>query len=78
MIYSIMKSDGGVPLIQKLYSKIKSQGLKPKTKAVSRQLSGDDTPVETTDLNTSDMGTMGAGMGKRFENKDRDRKLFHY
>ena len=78
MIYSIMKSDGGVPLIQKLYSKIKSQGLKPKTKAVSRQLSGDDTPVATTDLNISDMGTMGAGMGKRFENKDRDRKLFHY
>ena len=31
MIYSIMKSDGGVPLIQELYSKIKSQGLKPKT-----------------------------------------------
>ena len=31
MIYSIMKSDGGVPLIQELYSKMKSQGLKPKT-----------------------------------------------
>ena len=67
MIYSIMKSDGGVPLIQELYSKIKSQGLKPKTKAVSRQLSGDDTAVETTDLNTSDMGTMGGGMGGRFD-----------
>lgn len=35
--------------------------------AVSRQLSGDDTPVETTDLNTSDMGTMGGGMGGRFD-----------
>ena len=46
--------------------------------AVSRQLSGDDTAVATTDLNISDMGTMGAGMGKRFENKGRDRKLFHY
>ena len=35
--------------------------------AVSRQLSGDDTAVETTDLNTSNMGTMGGGMGGRFD-----------
>ncbi|MBR5772534.1 MAG: CotH kinase family protein [Clostridia bacterium] len=32
--------------------------------AVSRQLSGDDTAVETGSLNLSDMGSMGGGMGK--------------
>ncbi len=31
--------------------------------AVSRQLAGDDTAVECGDLNLSDMGTMGGGMG---------------
>jgi spore coat protein CotH len=32
--------------------------------AVSRQLSGDTAAVETGDLNLSDMGSMGGGMGK--------------
>ena len=34
--------------------------------AVNRQLSGDDNPVNTDELNTSDMGTMNKGMGRGF------------
>jgi len=34
-----------------------------RAEAVSRQLSGDDTAVDTGSLNLSDMGSMGSGMG---------------
>lgn len=34
-----------------------------RAEAVSRQLTGDDTAVETGDLNLSDMGSMGGGFG---------------
>ena len=37
-----------------------------RAEAVRRQLGGDDTAVETGDLNLSDMGSMGGGMGKGF------------
>lgn len=40
-----------------------SQFVTLRSKAVSRQLSGDDTYVETEDINLSDMGSMGRGMG---------------
>ena len=41
-----------------------SQFVSLRAEAVRRQLNGDDTAVETGDLNTSDMGSMGGGMGK--------------
>ena len=37
-----------------------------RAEAVRRQLGGDDTAVETGDLNLTDMGSMGGGMGKGF------------
>lgn len=40
-----------------------------RAEAVSRQLSGDNTSVDTADLNLSDMGTMNRGMGGGMDKK---------
>ncbi|MBR3439017.1 MAG: CotH kinase family protein, partial [Clostridia bacterium] len=41
-----------------------SQFVSLRAEAVRRQLNGDETAAETGDLNASDMGSMGGGMGK--------------
>ncbi len=55
---TVEKFDKGVAAMQ--------QFVALRGEAVEKQLAGDDTVVDASDLNTSDMGSMGGGMGGNF------------